>query len=86
MPVPQDYDATAGQTLGSSIKTRTVADPAQFWRGRHLGLRASGRRPVPGDYDGDGKADVARYHASDGTWHIQQSINGQIRVQQWVFS
>jgi hypothetical protein len=31
--------------------------------------------PVPGDYDGDGKIDLAVWHPSDGVWHIMQSGN-----------
>jgi hypothetical protein len=32
--------------------------------------------PVPGDYDGDGKLDVAVWRPSDGVWHIRESSNG----------
>ena len=28
---------------------------------------------VPGDYDGDGKADAAIWHPSTGVWYIRQS-------------
>src|SRR6185436_1710656 len=30
-------------------------------------------RPVPADYDGDGRADPAVYNPSTGEWKIQQS-------------
>jgi hypothetical protein len=32
--------------------------------------------PTPGDYDGDGKTDVAYFYASNGSWYIVPSTTG----------
>jgi hypothetical protein len=40
-----------------------------------------GRDPVPADYDGDRKSDVATF--TDGTWWIRSSINGTTNHRQW---
>ena len=32
--------------------------------------------PVPGDYDGDGKADIAVWHPDGGMWQILESSDG----------
>jgi hypothetical protein len=41
--------------------------------------------PVPNDYDGDGKVDIAIWRNSDGNWWINQSSAG-VRVQSWGMS
>ena len=43
---------------------------------RTVSLGAQGDEPVAGDYDGDGKADVAVWRASTGMWSIKRSSDG----------
>ena len=47
----------------------------------HFGLE--GDKPARGDYDGDGKADIAVFRPSSGAWYILQSSNGTVRSQFW---
>ena len=35
--------------------------------------------PVPADYDGDGRADLAVYHPAAGDWYVQPSAGGADR-------
>jgi hypothetical protein len=47
------------------------------------GWGTNGDKPVPGDYDGDGKTDFAVFRGSNQTWYILQSSNGAWNT--WVF-
>ena len=33
--------------------------------------------PVPGDYNGDGKSDLAVFNPADGKWYILSLLSGQ---------
>jgi hypothetical protein len=83
VPVPGDYDGD-GQTdlavyrpatgnwiirysQGGNISGTYYTSISKLWGG------ASGDTPVPGDYDGDGKTDIAIFRPSSGTWFILKS-------------
>jgi hypothetical protein len=38
---------------------------------------------VPGDYDGDGKTDLAVFRPSNGTWYLGYSRTGTTAAYQW---
>ena len=84
-PVPADYDgdgktdiAIYDPTNGSWwILPSSQATLGNLYNGAYgVGWGGPGFTPVPGDYDGDGKADVAIYQPSMGVWYIVPSSGG----------
>jgi spore coat protein A, manganese oxidase len=47
---------------------------------------ASTDKPVPGDYDGDGKTDFSVFRPSTGEWYVLQSSDGAWSVWTWGLS
>jgi hypothetical protein len=42
-----------------------------------------GDRPVPGDYDADGAADVAVYRTTTGEWFVRRSSDSALTLVPW---
>jgi hypothetical protein len=100
--VNRDYDGDGKTDIAVFRRGAAPGDPAYWYilqsstgtaRIVHWGTTGdvaggtSGDVPVPADYDGDGKADLAVYRwgglVPNNAYLIQQSSNGAYRVQYW---
>ena len=70
--------AMARRTSRSSVRRRAFGSSSEL--GHRIGqlddVGRSATFPVPGDYDGDGKADIAVFRRSTGVWYIINSRTG----------
>ena len=90
-PVPGDYDgdgktdiAIYNRTNGGWWIIPSSGTGPQGQVGTYgVGWGGSGFAPVPGDYDGDKKTDVAIYQSSNGGWWIIYSTDGSTYGMGW---
>lgn len=71
-------DALTGAMTTIYIQSKDYTVRAVRWGNANLG-----DQPVFGDYDRDGKMDVAVFRKTDGFWYIMQSSNDQPSYADW---
>ncbi len=73
--VPADYDGDSITDIASFVNGNWMIRRSSDGQTQALSWGTSGDIPVTGDYDGDGKAELAIYRPSTNTWWILQSSN-----------
>ena len=95
-PAAADYDGD-GRADVAIFRPRESGQEGVWWIQRssdggivrkQWGAVTYGDQPVPADYDGDGKADLAVWRLEDpsiarGVWFILRSSDGRMVAQQW---
>ncbi|MGB7925094.1 MAG: VCBS repeat-containing protein [Pyrinomonadaceae bacterium] len=98
-PVPGDYDGD-GRTDFAVFRPNDNGTGNSVWRilkssdGEQLEIQwglngangVNADKPVPGDYDGDGRTDIAVFRPTNRTWIIRKSSDGAALYQQWGLS
>lgn len=90
-PVVGDYDgdakadfvvARSGTQPSAAITFYILQSSNGAFRAQQFGTTGTDR-PVRGDFDGDGKSDIAVYSEAGGNWYVLQSSNNSFRAEQF---
>ncbi len=90
-PVAGDFDGDARADLAVSRPGPEASSPRFFYilqssnnveRTQQWGTTGTDR-PVSGDFDGDGRDDIAVYSEAGGFWYVLQSTNNKFRAEQF---
>ena len=78
------YRNGAAAGTASFFFSRPSATPGVDFNAFQYGL--NGDEALRGDFDGDGRLDLAVFRPSDGIWYITQSTNGALVARSWGFA
>ncbi|WZO95795.1 FG-GAP-like repeat-containing protein [Isosphaeraceae bacterium EP7] len=80
------YDVTTSGAGTDGLSTVvTIGQDNVGWGAKvsAVSVTPAGDTPIPGDYDGDHKADRAVYQPSTARWFVRSSLNGSTAVYTW---